>query len=117
MQPVLPVRVTPAAAFGRFGSVVDERADRLGKMFGLSGGTDVVSAARALIVSGDDIAHQVSGVAAAAAARRLFREHGYQGTALSDVVTESAAARGSVYFHFPDTPHHRNPPCAATTPR
>src|SRR5215470_296679 len=36
-----------------------------------------------------------------AAARRLFREHGYQGTALSDVVTESAAPRGSVYFHFP----------------
>lgn len=36
-----------------------------------------------------------------AAARRLFREHGYFGTALSDVVTESAAPRGSVYFHFP----------------
>jgi TetR/AcrR family transcriptional regulator, lmrAB and yxaGH operons repressor len=36
-----------------------------------------------------------------AAARRLFREHGYLGTALSDVVTESAAPRGSVYFHFP----------------
>jgi AcrR family transcriptional regulator len=36
-----------------------------------------------------------------AAARRLFREHGYQGTALSDVVSESAAPRGSVYFHFP----------------
>jgi AcrR family transcriptional regulator len=36
-----------------------------------------------------------------AAARRLFREHGYVGTALSDVVTESAAPRGSVYFHFP----------------
>jgi AcrR family transcriptional regulator len=36
-----------------------------------------------------------------AAARRLFREHGYQGTALSDVVTESAAPRGSIYFHFP----------------
>lgn len=35
------------------------------------------------------------------AARRLFREHGYLGTALSDVVTESAAPRGSVYFHFP----------------
>jgi AcrR family transcriptional regulator len=30
-----------------------------------------------------------------AAARRLFREHGYLGTALSDVVTESAAP-GSV---------------------
>ena len=36
-----------------------------------------------------------------AAARRLFREHGYVGTALSEVVTESAAPRGSVYFHFP----------------
>jgi TetR/AcrR family transcriptional regulator, lmrAB and yxaGH operons repressor len=36
-----------------------------------------------------------------AAARRLFREHGYLGTALSDVVTESAAPRGSIYFHFP----------------
>ena len=32
---------------------------------------------------------------------RLFREHGYVGTALSDVVTESAAPRGSMYFHFP----------------
>jgi TetR/AcrR family transcriptional regulator, lmrAB and yxaGH operons repressor len=36
-----------------------------------------------------------------AAARRLFREHGYFGTALSDVVAESAAPRGSMYFHFP----------------
>jgi len=36
-----------------------------------------------------------------AAARRLFREYGYLGTALSDVVTESAAPRGSIYFHFP----------------
>jgi AcrR family transcriptional regulator len=36
-----------------------------------------------------------------AAARRLFREHGYLGTALSDVITESAAPRGSIYFHFP----------------
>jgi len=36
-----------------------------------------------------------------AAGRRLFREHGYLGTALSEVVTESAAPRGSIYFHFP----------------
>lgn len=36
-----------------------------------------------------------------AAARRLFREHGYLGTALSDVITESSAPRGSIYFHFP----------------
>jgi TetR/AcrR family transcriptional regulator, lmrAB and yxaGH operons repressor len=35
------------------------------------------------------------------AARRLFREHGYLGTALSEVITESAAPRGSIYFHFP----------------
>ena len=35
------------------------------------------------------------------AARRLFREHGYTGTALSDVIAESAAPRGSMYFHFP----------------
>ena len=35
------------------------------------------------------------------AARRLFREHGYMGTALSDVIAESAAPRGSMYFHFP----------------
>ncbi|OBI51255.1 TetR/AcrR family transcriptional regulator [Mycobacterium sp. E796] len=36
-----------------------------------------------------------------AAARGLFREHGYLGTALSDVIEESAAPRGSLYFHFP----------------
>jgi TetR/AcrR family transcriptional regulator, lmrAB and yxaGH operons repressor len=35
------------------------------------------------------------------AARRLFRERGYLGTALSEVITESAAPRGSLYFHFP----------------
>lgn len=35
------------------------------------------------------------------AARRLFREHGYLGTALSDVISASAAPRGSLYFHFP----------------
>jgi AcrR family transcriptional regulator len=36
-----------------------------------------------------------------AAARRLFREHGYQGTAMSDVIAESGGPRGSLYFHFP----------------
>ncbi|HUB56352.1 MAG TPA: TetR/AcrR family transcriptional regulator [Mycobacterium sp.] len=36
-----------------------------------------------------------------AAARQLFRAHGYLGTALSDVVAESAGPRGSIYFHFP----------------
>lgn len=35
------------------------------------------------------------------AARRLFREHGYTGTAMSDVIAESQAPRGSLYFHFP----------------
>jgi AcrR family transcriptional regulator len=35
------------------------------------------------------------------AARRLFRQHGYFGTAMSDVVAESSAPRGSLYFHFP----------------
>jgi AcrR family transcriptional regulator len=35
------------------------------------------------------------------AARRLYRERGYVATALSDVLEESAAPRGSVYFHFP----------------
>src|ERR1700744_3603278 len=35
------------------------------------------------------------------AARRLVREHGYLGTALSDVIAESSAPRGSLYFHFP----------------
>ncbi|MGE0217056.1 TetR/AcrR family transcriptional regulator [Mycolicibacterium sp.] len=35
------------------------------------------------------------------AARRLFREHGYIGTAMSDVIAESQAPRGSLYFHFP----------------
>ncbi|WP_028934930.1 TetR/AcrR family transcriptional regulator [Pseudonocardia spinosispora] len=36
-----------------------------------------------------------------AAARRLYRERGYVATAFSDVLEESAAPRGSVYFHFP----------------
>ena len=35
------------------------------------------------------------------AARRLFRERGYLGTAFSDVLAASGAPRGSVYFHFP----------------
>jgi AcrR family transcriptional regulator len=36
-----------------------------------------------------------------AAARQLFRERGYLGTAFSDVLEASGAPRGSVYFHFP----------------
>lgn len=35
------------------------------------------------------------------AARRLYRRRGYVATALSEVLQESAAPRGSVYFHFP----------------
>ena len=35
------------------------------------------------------------------AAVELFRKQGYHATALSDVVRESGAPRGSIYFHFP----------------
>jgi TetR/AcrR family transcriptional repressor of lmrAB and yxaGH operons len=35
------------------------------------------------------------------AAGELFRRRGYHGTAFSDVVRESGAPRGSIYFHFP----------------
>ncbi len=35
------------------------------------------------------------------AAARLLRRHGYRGTALSDILEESGAPRGSLYFHFP----------------
>ncbi|MGW2936869.1 TetR/AcrR family transcriptional regulator [Streptomyces sp. NPDC001156] len=35
------------------------------------------------------------------AARRLFRERGYLGTSVADILAESSAPRGSVYFHFP----------------
>jgi AcrR family transcriptional regulator len=35
------------------------------------------------------------------AARELFREQGYLGTSFRDVLAESSAPRGSVYFHFP----------------
>lgn len=31
----------------------------------------------------------------------LFREHGYSGTAFSDVIAHSGAPRGSIYHHFP----------------
>jgi TetR/AcrR family transcriptional regulator, lmrAB and yxaGH operons repressor len=33
---------------------------------------------------------------------RLLQHRGYHGTALSDILEESAAPRGSLYFHFPD---------------
>lgn len=36
-----------------------------------------------------------------ASASRLFRGHGYHGTALVDVVEAGKASRGSIYFHFP----------------
>jgi TetR/AcrR family transcriptional repressor of lmrAB and yxaGH operons len=35
------------------------------------------------------------------AAFDLFRKRGYHATAFSDVVQESGAPRGSIYFHFP----------------
>ncbi|QQX86646.1 TetR/AcrR family transcriptional regulator [Cupriavidus necator] len=35
------------------------------------------------------------------AGRRLYSARGYLATAFSDVVAESGAPRGSVYFHFP----------------
>lgn len=31
----------------------------------------------------------------------LFREHGFSGTAFSDVIAHSGAPRGSIYHHFP----------------
>jgi TetR/AcrR family transcriptional repressor of lmrAB and yxaGH operons len=36
-----------------------------------------------------------------AAAARLFRQQGYQGTALHDILTAGGSPRGSLYFHFP----------------
>ena len=35
------------------------------------------------------------------AASELFRQRGYHATAFSNVVEESGAPRGSIYFHFP----------------
>lgn len=35
-------------------------------------------------------------------ANRLFREHGYSGTTLSQIAKTGEAPMGSVYFHFPD---------------
>jgi TetR/AcrR family transcriptional regulator, lmrAB and yxaGH operons repressor len=35
------------------------------------------------------------------AASELFRRQGYDGTGLSEVLAESGAPRGSLYFHFP----------------
>jgi TetR/AcrR family transcriptional regulator, lmrAB and yxaGH operons repressor len=36
-----------------------------------------------------------------AAAARLFRQQGYHGTALHDILAASGSPRGSLYFHFP----------------
>src|SRR5471032_3572353 len=36
-----------------------------------------------------------------AAAARLFRQQGYHGTALQDILATSGSPRGSLYFHFP----------------
>lgn len=34
-------------------------------------------------------------------AMKLFRERGYEGVGMADLVRESGAPRGSIYFHFP----------------
>jgi TetR/AcrR family transcriptional repressor of lmrAB and yxaGH operons len=36
-----------------------------------------------------------------AAAGKLFRERGYHGTALHDILAAAGSPRGSLYFHFP----------------
>ncbi len=36
-----------------------------------------------------------------AAAARLFRQQGYHGTALQDILAAGGSPRGSLYFHFP----------------
>ena len=36
-----------------------------------------------------------------AAAAKLFRQQGYHGTALQDVLAAGGSPRGSLYFHFP----------------
>src|SRR6202790_5562566 len=36
-----------------------------------------------------------------AAAAKLFRQQGYHGTALHDILKAAGSPRGSLYFHFP----------------
>lgn len=37
-----------------------------------------------------------------AAAAKLFRQQGYRGTALQDILATAGSPRGSLYFHFPN---------------
>src|SRR5271156_171144 len=37
-----------------------------------------------------------------AAAAKLFRQQGYHGTALQEILRASGSPRGSLYFHFPN---------------
>jgi TetR/AcrR family transcriptional regulator, lmrAB and yxaGH operons repressor len=36
------------------------------------------------------------------AALRLFREHGYHGVGISDILAQAQSPKGSMYHHFPD---------------
>ncbi len=36
------------------------------------------------------------------ASQRLFRRHGYAATGINDIVRQSGAPRGSLYYYFPD---------------
>jgi TetR/AcrR family transcriptional repressor of lmrAB and yxaGH operons len=53
-----------------------------------------------LIFSGMAKASDSKGKTLAAAAR-LFRQQGYHGTALHDILAAGGSPRGSLYFHFP----------------
>lgn len=36
------------------------------------------------------------------AATRLFRQRGYDGTGLTEILTEAGVPKGSLYHHFPE---------------